>query len=77
MWPSQPARKKGNHTSNPKCIRFVDDNPRETELARDEFNQYHAVIEIVALRDAAEEIDHLCPRGEFAGCEIGFRNSND
>lgn len=50
-----------------KRILFVDDSPRDTELALDALESNHLANEVVALRDGAEALDYLYRRGEFAG----------
>jgi two-component system, response regulator len=50
-----------------KHILFVDDSPRDTELALAAFEEFRLVNQIVALRDGAEALDYLFRRGKFAG----------
>jgi CheY-like chemotaxis protein len=51
---------------NLKRILFVDDSPRDTELALNALETYHLSNEVVAVRDGAEALDYLYCRGSFA-----------
>jgi two-component system response regulator len=44
-------------------VLFVDDSPRDTELALSAFEEYHLGNEIVVARDGAEALDYLYRRG--------------
>lgn len=50
-----------------RVVLFVDDSPRDTELALAAFEEYHLGNEIVVARDGAEALDFLHRRGAFAG----------
>jgi two-component system response regulator len=47
-------------------ILFVDDSPRDTELALEALEEHNLANEVVALRDGAEALDYLFRRGPFA-----------
>ena len=49
-----------------RVVLFVDDSPRDTELALAAFEEYHLGNEVVVARDGAEALDYLYRRGEFA-----------
>jgi CheY-like chemotaxis protein len=51
----------------PRVVLFVDDSPRDTELALSAFEEYHLGNEVVVARDGAEALDYLYRRGPFAG----------
>lgn len=52
-------------------ILFVDDSPRDTELAMMALDQHRLANEVVSLRDGAEALDYLYRRGEYATRPIG------
>ena len=47
-------------------ILFVDDSPRDTELALEALDAYNLANSVVAVRDGAEALDYLYRRGSFA-----------
>jgi CheY-like chemotaxis protein len=49
-----------------RVVLFVDDSPRDTELALSAFEEYHLGNEVVVARDGAEALDYLYRRGMFA-----------
>lgn len=51
---------------NLKRILFVDDSPRDTELALNALEAHHLSNEVIAVRDGAEALDYLYCRGPFA-----------
>jgi len=51
-------------SKSPRVL-FVDDSPRDTELALAAFEQYHLGNEIVVARDGAEALDYLYRRGAY------------
>lgn len=51
---------------NLKRILFVDDSPRDTELALNALEAHNLSNEVVAVRDGAEALDYLYCRGSFA-----------
>ncbi|HET7731121.1 MAG TPA: response regulator [Usitatibacter sp.] len=53
-------------SKNPRLL-FVDDSPRDTELALAAFEKYHLANEVVVARDGAEALDYLYRRGTYAG----------
>jgi two-component system, response regulator len=53
-------------SKNPRVL-FVDDSPRDTELALAAFEKYRLGNEVVVARDGAEALDYLYRRGQFAG----------
>src|SRR4051812_49059760 len=53
-------------TAGPRVL-FVDDSPRDTELALNAFEEYHLGNEVVVARDGAEALDYLYRKGDFAG----------
>jgi len=52
-------------------ILYVDDSPRDTELALEALEENNLANEVVALRDGAEALDYLFRRGEFASRNDG------
>jgi CheY-like chemotaxis protein len=51
---------------NLKRILFVDDSPRDTELALNALEAHNLSNEVIAVRDGAEALDYLYCRGSFA-----------
>jgi CheY-like chemotaxis protein len=49
-----------------RVVLFVDDSPRDTELALSAFEEYNFGNQIVAARDGVEALDYLYRRGAFA-----------
>jgi CheY-like chemotaxis protein len=49
-----------------KRILFVDDSPRDTELALNALEAYNVANEVIALRDGVEALDYLHRRGAFS-----------
>jgi two-component system response regulator len=50
-----------------RVVLFVDDSPRDTELALSAFEEYHLGNEVVVARDGAEALDYLFRKGAHAG----------
>ncbi len=50
---------------NTQTVLFVDDSPRDTELALSAFEEYRLGNEIVVARDGEEALDYLFRRGPF------------
>ena len=50
----------------PRRILFVDDSPRDTELALDALESYHIGNQVDTARDGAEALDYLYRRGAYA-----------
>ena len=48
-------------------ILFVEDSPRDAELALEALAQSHLANEVCHVRDGADALDYLFRRGEFAG----------
>jgi CheY-like chemotaxis protein len=47
-------------------VLFVDDSPRDTELALEAFEDGHLCNEVIVARDGVEALDYLYRRGAFA-----------
>jgi len=50
----------------PRRILFVDDSPRDTELALEALEAYHVGNQVDTVRDGAEALDYLHRRGAYA-----------